>query len=296
MKPLVYCLFPLTILLILASIACVLGYFILMTAGDIVEARKLISKLTLVMLILCIFPVRKFLNLEWAELGFVNPRRFIQQIGIGLLLGIASLLPILLILYALDIHVWDTQREWTWGKATSRVLIALFLALLISFAEEPLFRGTLLTGLRRKMSAVLAIGVSSLYYAALHFLKGKTDVPYHEITFLTGFELMAEAFANWLNPEIVSALFSLFIVGVFLAIIRTEFKQTMGVCVGCHAAWVWQIKTSKDFFNTDHNAEYYYLVSSYDGVVGPLVTVWLSLAIAGYYFWKKQTASKRTNL
>ncbi len=288
MKIVGYGLLPLFILLILASVACVLGYVILMGAGDVIEARKLISKVTLVLLVLCIFPVRKWLGLTWSDLGFARVADFFKQMGWGLLLGIATLLPVLIALYGLDIHVWDEAREWSFGKAASRIVVALLLALLISFAEEPLFRGTLLNGLGRKMPMISAIVISSIYYAALHFLKGKTDVPYEEITIMTGFELMLEAFANWLNPGIVSALLALFVVGVFLAIIRTEFKQSMGVCVGCHAAWVWQIKSSKTFFNTDQHAEYYYLVSSYDGVVGPLVAVWLSLAIAVYYLWKKR--------
>jgi hypothetical protein len=40
-------------------------------------------------------------------------------------------------------------------------------------------------------------------------------------------------------------------------------------------------------FNTDYNSEYLYLVSSYNHVVGPLVTVWLSLAIISYFVYKK---------
>jgi hypothetical protein len=44
---------------------------------------------------------------------------------------------------------------------------------------------------------------------------------------------------------------------------------------------------SKSLFNTDSSSEYLYLVSSYDGVIGPLVTAWLSLAIIGYFVYKK---------
>jgi hypothetical protein len=57
--------------------------------------------------------------------------------------------------------------------------------------------------------------------------------------------------------------------------------------MGCHAGWVWQIKMNGSLFNTDYNSEYLYLVSSYNYVVGPLVTVWLSLAIIGYFVYKK---------
>jgi uncharacterized protein len=103
----------------------------------------------------------------------------------------------------------------------------------------------------------------------------------------SGFKLLGEAFAHLLNPEILSAFFALFAVGVFLGLLRTQVKASLGLCIGCHACWVWQIKLSKDLFNINPSSDYLYLVSSYDGVIGPLVTTWLALAIAGYFFYKR---------
>ncbi len=287
MRTVCYALLPLLLLVILASVACLLGYFILMALGDVIELRKIISKATLVLLLLSIFPLKRRLNLSWSELGFAPARRFIRQMAIGLLIGIITLLPVLLVLYGLDVHVIDSGRQWTAAKAVKRMVISLLLALLISFLEEPLFRGILLTSFRKKLSLSLAVGLSAFYYASLHFLKSKTSVPYDQISPGKGFELMLDAFANWINPEIFSALLALWVVGVFLALIRVEIKQGLGICIGCHAGWVWLIKTSKDFLNVNPQSDYLFLVSQYDGVVGPLVTVWLSLAIAGYFVWKK---------
>lgn len=290
MRQLFYASLPLLLLLALALVACVLGYFILLLVGDVIELRKVISKGTQVLLILSIFPLRRWLQLSWPELGFAPGKEFIRQMGWGVLLGIATLLPVLLLLYGLDIHVIDVGKEWTLVKAGKKITIALLLALLISFLEEPLFRGILLAGYRRKMAVFAAVLLSSFYYAALHFLKSKTDIPYQELDITSGFRLLGEAFANWVNPDIFSALVALWVVGAFLAIIRIEFANSLGICVGCHAGWVWQIKVSKDFFDTNPHSDLLFLVSRYDGVVGPLVTVWLTLAIAGYYVWKKYCA------
>ncbi len=288
MKWIGYAVLPLLVLVLLASVSCVAGYLILLAAGDVVELRTLISKGTQVFLVLSIFPLRKWLQLQWSELGFAPLGPFIRQLGQGLLLGIATLLPILLILYGLDVHIIDAGREWTVAKAAKKVTVALLLAMLISLVEEPLFRGILLAGYRRKMAVAWAIFLSSLYYAALHFLKSKTDIPYQELTVGSGFSLLSEAFANWFKPEILSALLALWVVGVFLAVIRTQFDTSLGVCIGCHAGWVWQIKVSKEFLDTNQQSDYLCLVSSYDGVVGPLVTVWLAAAIAFYFVWKNR--------
>ncbi len=287
MRTLAYTITPLLILVFLASVSCVLGYFALLGLGDVVELRKVVSKGTLILLILSIFPLRKRLKLQWSELGFAPPARFIRQMALGFLVGLATLSPILLVLYGLDIHVIDADRDWTLMKAAKKIALSLLLALLISFAEEPLFRGILLGALKRGIGLIFAVAISSLYYAALHFLRSKTDVPYEELNIVSGFRLMFEAFANWLNPDVFSALLALWVVGVFLAVIRTEFKQSLGICVGCHAGWVWQIKVSKDFFDINPLSDKLYLVSTYDGVVGPLVTVWLAAALVIYFIWKK---------
>jgi len=289
MRVLIYSLIPLLILLALVSVSCVLGYFILLAIGDVVELRKVISKSTQVLLVLSIFPLSYWLKMSWSELGFAPRQQFIRQLGQGILLGLLTLLPVLLLLYGLDVHIVDESRDWTFTKAIKKITISLLLALLISFVEEPLFRGILLATFRRKMTAAAAIILSSFYYAALHFLKSKTDVPYDQLNITSGFQLMTQALANWVNPEIISALLSLWVVGIFLAIIRTEFRNSLGICIGCHASWVWQIKVSKDFLDTNQNSEYLYWVSNYDGVVGPLVTFWLMVPITVYLGWKRYT-------
>jgi len=121
----------------------------------------------------------------------------------------------------------------------------------------------------------------------LHFLSSKTDIPVQDINLFSGFKLLGEAIGNLLNPNILSAFFALLLVGVFLAVLRTRVNTSLGLCIGCHTCWVWQIKMSKQLFNTDFNSDYLYLVSSYDGVIGPLVTGWLMLAIAGYFAYQR---------
>lgn len=288
LKTTYYALVPLFILLFFAAISALLSYFILLVAGDIVSMRKIVSKAAQIFLLFSIFPLRHYLKLTWSDIGFAPKATFFRQVSHGFLLGLVTLLPVMIVLYSFDISIIDQTREWTTGKVIIRISLALLLALLISFAEEPIFTGILLAGFRKKMAVGLAVFLSATYYAAFHFVKTKTDIPYEEITISSGFELMGEAFSNVLNPDITSAFIALFVVGLFLATIRTQFKSSIGICIGCHAAWVWQIKIGKDFFNTNSHSEYYYLVSSYyDGVVGPLVSIWLTLGIVAYFVWKK---------
>ncbi len=283
---------PLLILLFFAALSSVFSYFLLMIAGDIVSMRKIVSKAAQIFLLLSIFPLRHYLKLSWSEIGFSPKPLFLKQIAYGFILGLMTLLPVLIVLYGFEINIIDPTRIWTTEKVFIRVCLALLLALLISFGEEPLFSGILLAGLGKKMAVGLAAVITSTYYAAFHFVKTKTDIPYQELSISSGFRLMSEAFANVLNPEITSAFIALLVVGLFLTTIRIQFKNSIGICIGCHAAWVWQIKIGKDFFNINPDSEYYYLVSRYyDGVVGPLVTAWLSIAIISFFIWKKYKPS-----
>lgn len=289
-KTVYYSLIPLLILLFFAALSSVLSYIILIVAGDVISMRKIVSKGAQILLLLSIFPIRHYLKLTWADVGFAPKRVFFKQISQGLLLGLLTLMPVMIVLYSLDISVIDQSKDWTTRKVVIRLSLALMLAVLISFGEEPLFSGILLAGLRKKLVVCFSVFLTAGYYATFHFVKTKTDIPYDELTINSGFQLMAEAFANILNPEITSAFIALLVVGVFLATIRTQLNNSIGICIGCHAAWVWQIKIGKDFFNTNEESEYYYLVSSYyDGVIGPLVSIWLSLAIVGYFIWKKHS-------
>jgi len=277
---------PLAILFSLATISCVLSYFILMAIGDVWPLSKMIKKLTQVLLVLSIFPLRTYLKLSWTELGFSPTSIFFKQLIKGLVFGVMTLLPVLWLLYFLEVHVFDQTKTWTLEIVVRKTSISLFLALLISCVEEPIFRGVLLTGLRQKMATWAAIVIGSTYYGSLHFLETSTKIPYQYITLKSSFMLFGEAIRAWTNPAVLPAFLGLFMVGIFLSVVRTQIKQSLGLCIGFHASWVLQIKLSKDFFNTNYSSPYLYLVSSYDGLVGPLIAAWLFLATIFYLAYR----------
>lgn len=266
---------PLVVLLVATFCAALLSVGILELLGNVLPQAKIISKLTLILLLLSIFPLRRKLQLSWKDLGFADRNTFFRQLGQGLLLGLATLLPVLVTLYALDIQVWDNKRNWSLASLAGKISLALLLAMLIGIGEELLFRGLLLTALRRRLPTLVAAGISSLYFAALHFLKNQTSVPDGQHSIANGLQLLGEAYSYWLNPHILPPLLSLFITGLFLATIRLQLPSSLGLCIGCHAGWVWQIKLCKDFFNVNPHSGYLYLINHYDGVIGPLTSIWL---------------------
>jgi membrane protease YdiL (CAAX protease family) len=287
MRYLFYTIVPLLVLLSAISLACIVGYFMVQGIGDFVPFRQIITRSTQLFLVLSIFPAMVYLKIKKEELGFAPRSVFFKQLLQGFWLGFMTLMPVFIVLYTLRINVIDETHTWTVELLARDMSISLLLALIISLIEEPLFRGILLAGLNKKLPVMVAILISSTYYAALHFLSSKTDIPVQDISLFSGFKLLGEAVGNLLNPEILSAFFALLMVGIFLGVLRTQVKASLGLCIGCHTCWVWQIKMSKKLFNTDFSSEYLYLVNSYDGVIGPLVTGWLMLAIVGYFVYER---------
>jgi hypothetical protein len=287
LRTLFYALVPLWVLLASIALACIVSYFVVLGFGEFIPFRKIISKTTQLFLVLSTFPAMVYLNINKAALGFAARQVFLKQLLLGFGLGFITLMPVFIALTVLKINVIDDTQLWTVGLAAKTLVVSLLLALLISLIEEPLFRGLLLVGLNKKLSVLWAIVISSTYYAALHFLSSNTDISPQDLNLFSGFTLLGGAVANLLNPGILSAFFALLMVGIFLGVLRTQVKASLGLCIGCHTCWVWQIKMNKKLFNTDFSSDYAYLVSSYDGVIGPLVTVWLMLAIAAYLIYRR---------
>lgn len=261
--------------------ACALGFIIAPLFGD-ASLYKLLNKLTLILLMLSLFPAMYALKATPAALGFASRAMIAKQIRLGFAFGMVSLTPVMLVLYGLGVSVIDSSQPWTLSWLCEKTAAAFGSGLLIACLEEPLFRGVLLLSLMRSVSKTTAIVVSALYYAGLHFLTTKTHIPASDMSWAYAVQLMTEAWLNLFNPEIFTALLALFVVGIALAVMRSSGAQQLGLSIGCHAGWVFMIKLNKAFFNTDMQSDYAFLVNAYDGVIGWLVAAWLMLGLSIY--------------
>ena len=293
MRYIFYGLVPFFVLLAAILLSCSLGYILVQNIGDTLPFRQILSRLTQIFLLISIFPMMKYLRIDKVALGFPSWWVFLKQLPQGFGLGFIVLTPVFIVLSLLNINQIDYKQEWVVDLLVKNAIMYLLIALLISVIEETLFRGMVLVGLKKKLPVQVAIFLTAIYYAGLHFLIIKTNLSVQDINFFSGFRLLGEAISNLLNLNNLPAFFALLMVGIFLGVLRTQVTSSLGLCIGCHTCWVWQIKMNKKFFNTDFSSEYYYLVSSYDGVIGPLVTGWLLVVVVGYLAYRQVSQSKR---
>ncbi|MFZ2311423.1 MAG: CPBP family intramembrane glutamate endopeptidase, partial [Methylobacter sp.] len=135
MRNIIYAIVPLLVLLATASLACIVGYFVMQGIGDQFTLSKIIHKSSQLFLVLSIFPAMAYLKFNKGDLGFAAKAVFLKQLFQGFGLGFVTLMPVFIVLYALGVNVIDEAQNWTAGLVAKKMAISLSLALLISMIE-----------------------------------------------------------------------------------------------------------------------------------------------------------------
>ncbi|MGR9072548.1 MAG: CPBP family intramembrane glutamic endopeptidase [Gammaproteobacteria bacterium] len=286
MRAILAALTPAAILLTAICISGFLSYLsVVLVVGDHIALRKIISKTTLVLLLFAIIPAMRYLSLSKEDIGFSGKYVFFKQISQGLTGGVLILAPVIGLLIYLGLWNFDEFRSWTALNIFLTPIGLLMIAFLVAVPEEIIFRGILQTSLSRKLGLAAGVFLSAFYYAGLHFLKTHRKIPLEEIDWTSSFVLIADAFSNLPRAENLSAFIALFCVGVFLSCVRIRLPQSLGICIGLHAGWVFLIKMTSTVFNRDRDSEWVFLVNQYDGIIGPLVAFWLILLTLAFLYY-----------
>ncbi len=215
-------------------------------------------------------------------MGFGLPRRrFLVQLGIGWLGGLALMLPLTGLLLGLDIRELKPGFDGEWPTLITGGIVT---GLTVAFIEETFFRGVLFTAISRTSGAAAAIIAPSLLYASLHFLGGKLRVPAEEVSWMHGFEVLSKLFERYVQPlEFADSFVALAMLGVLLAIVRLR-TGAIAACIGLHAAGVAFIAVLRNATLVNPDAEYGSLVGSYDGVIGWAALIWFAVIVTAFVF------------
>nr|PZN81046.1 MAG: hypothetical protein DIU56_01350 [Pseudomonadota bacterium] len=224
-----------------------------------------------------------------ASLGYGLPRKsFLRELGIGAVLGIGLMLPVVALMTGLDLR--DLREGVTLDAATLAplVIVGLLRGLAVAFIEETFIRGAMFTGIARESGARRAILLTSLIYAAAHFI-GRHRIPDEEVSWTSGLELIAGFLHKFADPAgNADAFLCLFAVGMLLGIVRS-LTGNIAACIGLHAGWVFIITFVRETSVPDPAHPLGFLLSRFDGFVGWLVLAWTCLIGAGVcLFYRKR--------
>jgi uncharacterized protein len=186
----------------------------------------------LVAAVLLLWPLLRVSNVRrLADLGLTPNPHWARDIASGALISVIPLLFCGALLIAL--HVYSFRHVFVWPRF-GRVVLA---AISVPFIEETFFRGIVLGLLMRTGRKLVSVLAVSALFAVVHFLKGSEHEP-AIVTWTSGFQSIADAFAGFGDPMMVLAAFAtLFLIGCILADARV-LTRSLWMPIGLHAGWI----------------------------------------------------------
>lgn len=274
-------------------LAALLTYPLMQTGWIDYPPQRVMGRLAQVFILLGLWPFLRALRLtDWGALGFGIPARSMRHaIGWGWLQGVLILMLLAAALIMLEIRVFEPELD-LWPFLAMKALQALIGGLLIGLLEETFFRGALYTAIRRREGIRAAVIWSALLYALVHFMKPSAlpnGVPFD---WAGAWQMLIWVFVDVAQWQHLDSLIALFMVGVFLALVR-ERTGHIGWCIGLHAGWVFVIQVTRRLTDDHPEASLAFLVGDYDGVIGWLAAAWIGLLALVYWSWPRSQKMTR---
>jgi hypothetical protein len=221
------------------------------------------------------------------SLGYGAPRReFLREWGLGLVLGVATMLGIVGIMAALGLLEWRSDAVFGATALAKLVGARLLSGLAVALIEETFIRGAMFTAIQRESGTRTAVILTSILFAASHFF-GKIRIPPDQVTAWGGVDLLAGTLHAFSDPlGIADAFLCLAGVGVVLAVVRAK-TGNIAASLGLHAGWVWVMLVAHELTKADDASPLRPLLSQFDGFVGWLVLVWtIPMGVGLWWFYR----------
>ena len=207
-----------------------------------------------------------------ADWGYGLPRaNFLRQAGAGFAFGIATMLPMALVIVALGIR--NPSPDFDAVMLVSGIAAGALTGLIVAFVEETFFRGLMFRAVLRDSGPAIAIWSTAILYAAIHFF-ARVKIPHAEVAWDSGIALLGSSLARFADPAtIADAFITLAMVGLLLGLVR-HWTGSIAAGVGLHMGWVCVIKATSAVTRHDGAARWSFLVSDFDGFTGWMVAGW----------------------
>jgi membrane protease YdiL (CAAX protease family) len=238
--------------------------------------HRIVSRVwQLILLLAFLLAMRKLRLRGRDDWGYgVSRPAFLRQFAAGLVIGIATMLPMSIAMHALDIH--ELRPGFGAALIASAVLEGALVGLVVAVVEETFFRGLMYRAIERESGFAAAAWCTALVYASIHFF-ARVKIPAAEVAWDSGFRLLGGALAKLSHPvTIIDSFVTLVLVGLLLALARRR-TGAVAACIGLHMGWVWVIKATLAVSREGEPSTFSHLVSRFDGYTGWLVAAWALL-------------------
>jgi membrane protease YdiL (CAAX protease family) len=161
---------------------------------------------------------------------------------------------------------------------------AILTGLAVALIEETFLRGAMQFAIARESGVRVAIILTSLVYAATHFM-GRYRVKAADVNAGSGIDMLAYTLTDFARPlHFADAFLCLVAVGVLLGMARV-YTGNIAASIGLHAGWVAVIYVVKETSRREMESPLHWMLSEADGFVGWLVLAWTIVIGVVLYFW-----------
>jgi membrane protease YdiL (CAAX protease family) len=202
--------------------------------------NRFVDRSLLVLALAGLWPVLRALGVaSWREAGLVRPRGQWNKLLGGLLVGFLSLAVVGGMAILCGNRVFN--RAATAHEVVSAICSAIGTAAIVAVMEEILFRGGIFGGLRKFFHWPVALVVSSLIYALVHFMH-RADFS-GAVGWNSGLALLPRMLAGFADFQaFIPGFLNLTLAGVLLGL---AYQRTGNLyfSIGLHAGWIFWLKT-----------------------------------------------------
>jgi membrane protease YdiL (CAAX protease family) len=174
-----------------------------------------------------------------ADVGLVRPNGQMKKLGAGFLLGFFSLAIVAALAFAF--HARQVNSRYSTSHIIGTLLNAALAAIVTATLEEVLFRGALFGALRKVCHWVVALVLSSMFYAITHYAFESAKDP-DTITWLSGLQVLPVMLGNLTDLHaVIPGFLNLTLAGILLA---WAYQRTGNLyfSIGLHMGWIFWVK------------------------------------------------------
>ncbi|MCG8324915.1 MAG: CPBP family intramembrane metalloprotease, partial [Thiotrichales bacterium] len=178
----------------------------------------------------------------------------------------------------LGIHQIEPQLDYSVTAMARLILLAALAGVIIGIAEETIFRGAIQGVLMKHLHHVLAIGLTALVYAGLHFIKFPELPADMAPAWHNGLYLLGDSFKAGYFQYNFDKFITLLLLGILLGMLRA-IQGNIALCIGVHAGLVMMMKISRKVTDYAPDTSLDFLVNYTDHQLGHLSSIVLLLVI-----------------
>lgn len=201
--------------------------------------HRYVDRAVLGLALIGLWPLVRSLGIKsLPEVGLVRPAGQWKKFGGGFLLGFVSLAIVAAIAFAC--HARQMSPKLSHGDVVHKLLSAAAGAIIVAILEELLFRGALYGALRKVFHWVVALLISSMIYAIMHYFESAKTT--ETVTWLSGLHLLPLMLRNLGNLQaVIPGFFNLTLAGVLLGW-AYERTGNLYFSIGLHMGWIFWVK------------------------------------------------------